>query len=1053
MIHHRCVRNLSAFLILMLFVTSFGVFARQAPVAQAQAVQNQPTSTTLPDFSESEPNDSLTPTNQSNSIGLVGSQTAWQQTITGRIGYADDLDWYTFSVGPATTVTVTLTNLPGDYDLALASDSNGLPETDSGLDEVVDLGGGITAIGGGITAIGGGITAIGGGITAISVQSGSTPERIETFLWQPGTYYLAVASNNGDFSDLPYTLNIRVNGSDLNEPPPAPEVQIKDSVNGTVDTLYIISPSRMRQQYPDESTAITQIESFVDSFASSIPGNGYVINLDDLLPIVQGQPSLTDIYDSWDANRSNPLYANGIAKLIDNVITAATIRNPSGPSPTMSLGEGGTSIEVPPFPNVEHIVLVGGDAVIPFLRVPDLTTIANEADYAAYLQTLDARGIIDPNSPQGAALRYRALLTDNVYGNDKPYRFHGYPLFVPNRGVGRLVETPQEILNYLSPYGYQDQSFTIGNDSGATQRAFVTGYDFLIDQAEAVSTTLRDMGYTNPISVAGLINNAWTSTDLGDDWFDGNLATFTDDYDFEQSPFDLQSINAHFDHWQIIPASEDNGTFVAQRILTPTANYSEEVSYFTNRLGYSVGCHSGLNVDDRMLELTDNNREGLYGADFPQAFIKQGGNWIGNTGYGYGSLDTVGYSEQLALLLTQELGRDVHGDDNVYVGAAIGTALAKAKQRYLREATSLEVYDAKALMVMTLYGLPFIRVQVPSPTPVPSDDRPITRDNALAPLSPPSDGLGTLERVITFTIGVTNTTIGRTNSQYPELTNVGAEDSFVLQDFSTTPQPRIVTASKAGLPVLPQFAYDLTALSKLSDTQRLKVRDVTFVGGTYGAEGNYNPQITQVVTETFDLLSQTTIEPTFEAGAGVWYPAKFFGVTSVGSENDRRDQLVVTAAQFKATSDGRTGVMRPYTTMIFKVSYVDPGADRASEALADETPPQIKSVRILPPTGNALQADGASVVVEVSDELDGTDSTGIDKVEAVYAVQTGTGEEWIPVTFTRVSSTRWIADVPKAFNELRLIVSATDASGNTAFYTAKGRFTDTQTVFLPIVQR
>ena len=48
-----------------------------------------------------------------------------------------------------------------------------------------------------------------------------------------------------------------------------------------------------------------------------------------------------------------------------------------------------------------------------------------------------------------------------------------------------------------------------------------------------------------------------------------------------------------------------------------------------------------------------------YQYDFPSAALKQGGNWIGNTGFGYGDSDLIAYSEKLALLLTKALGRNI----------------------------------------------------------------------------------------------------------------------------------------------------------------------------------------------------------------------------------------------------------------------------------------------------------------------------------------------------------------------------------------------------------
>ena len=107
----------------------------------------------------------------------------------------------------------------------------------------------------------------------------------------------------------------------------------------------------------------------------------------------------------------------------------------------------------------------------------------------------------------------------------------------------------------------------------------------------------------------------------------------------------------------------------------------------------------------------------LYSADFPQAVLKQGGNWIGNTGYGYGDSDLIGYSERLALLFTKQIGRDLEHRQPAYIGATIGDSLARAKRGYVLSngPGGFSVYDEKVIEEMTLYGLPFIRVKVPTP--------------------------------------------------------------------------------------------------------------------------------------------------------------------------------------------------------------------------------------------------------------------------------------------------------------------------------------------------
>ncbi len=130
------------------------------------------------------------------------------------------------------------------------------------------------------------------------------------------------------------------------------------------------------------------------------------------------------------------------------------------------------------------------------------------------------------------------------------------------------------------------------------------------------------------------------------------------------------SINGHFSHYDAIPADINSETLYAQRLLTPTLDPtapSPTHAYFmmpltgSGSLVYSVGCHSGLSVLDGSIAA------GLprYQADWPNAAIKQGGNWVGNTGYGYGDSDLVGYSERLSLLFTEALGRDIRTGQEV----------------------------------------------------------------------------------------------------------------------------------------------------------------------------------------------------------------------------------------------------------------------------------------------------------------------------------------------------------------------------------------------------
>src|SRR5262249_58764514 len=100
-------------------------------------------------------------------------------------------------------------------------------------------------------------------------------------------------------------------------------------------------------------------------------------------------------------------------------------------------------------------------------------------------------------------------------------------------------------------------------------------------------------------------------------------------------------------------------------------------------LVYTIGCHSGLSVIDSDLS---SDAPYTYKVDFPSAANKQGGNWLGNTGYGYGDSDLIAYSEKLAVLFTKAIGRKIMGVDPFngqpgYLGPTIGKAPARPNRQ------------------------------------------------------------------------------------------------------------------------------------------------------------------------------------------------------------------------------------------------------------------------------------------------------------------------------------------------------------------------------------
>ena len=101
-------------------------------------------------------------------------------------------------------------------------------------------------------------------------------------------------------------------------------------------------------------------------------------------------------------------------------------------------------------------------------------------------------------------------------------------------------------------------------------------------------------------------------------------------------------------YYSAIPAN-GIGAFTAQQLHDPTVQTGfERQAYFIDPSGdsffnpstslvYSIGCHSGLNVVNP--DIASGTPQYQY--DFPSAALKQGGNWIGNTGFGYGDSDLI----------------------------------------------------------------------------------------------------------------------------------------------------------------------------------------------------------------------------------------------------------------------------------------------------------------------------------------------------------------------------------------------------------------------------
>ena len=172
------------------------------------------------------------------------------------------------------------------------------------------------------------------------------------------------------------------------------------------------------------------------------------------------------------------------------------------------------------------------------------------------------------------------------------------------------------------------------------------------------------------------------------------------------SPPTVLSLNAHYDHYRLLP-SDQGALFSSSQMAAKS---------LTGRFVFTMGCHSGLSVSDIVVGASAADR-----LDWPQVYGAGGALYAANTGYGYGDTTGVAYSEKLMSLLAKRMDGTV----------TAGEALMFAKNDFKSTLGPIDVYDEKVISETTFYGLPMYRVgpavALP-PAPVP---RPTAPDPAI----------------------------------------------------------------------------------------------------------------------------------------------------------------------------------------------------------------------------------------------------------------------------------------------------------------------------------
>ncbi len=585
--------------------------------------------------------------------------------------------------------------------------------------------------------------------------------------------------------------------------------------------------------------------------------------------------------------------------------------------------------------SLKHVVVVGGDDAIPFARVPDKTAIANEKAYASTFGS--ARHALS------AALSTGHVLTDDAYGDLDPYTFGDRMLFVSDAAVGRLVETPTEITDQLSDFIAANGMLEVGT-------GLVTGYDFLTDGADAVADEL-DPTYGSVDR--SLISDTWTRGDL-----EAAISSM--------SP-DVASINAHFDHMRALPGL-GNSTADESDLFTAAAVRGALADKLASSVVFSMGCHSGYSASDLLTP------SGLS-LDFAQAIASQGGVFVGNTGYGYGDTELVALSERLMAGFAQRLDGAL----------SVGEAFRYAKAEYAADLTAYGVYDEKAMMEATLYGLPFYRLDVPNPPPVP----PLPAEPTVNP--DPVAG------VDTTTIEVTPVTEERTgedgSTYYVGIGEGGEEQTTAIHDRPVQPRAEETFTAPNGSTAHDGLVVDLAT---------------TDHPGTA-------PHIYEPVVD--DGQERTGVTP------DVAFPTSPVRVNPVATPAGEAYTMTATTGYFRTTSDDGSGIQRLVDSMTV-TPYFRPDADD------DFVRPTFRFV-------DAVLANGSlTFTVDVVD-----DRGGPERVKRVYVLvlgdpASGTSTQWRGLDLVR-SGSRWTGSLTTAAENIEYVLQAVDAAGNVAVTTNK----------------
>jgi len=785
----------------------------------------------------------------------------------------------------------------------------------------------------------------------------------------------------------------------------------------SVRTLIVWNSSRMVSRQGISAAETATLSGKLQELANHPRVQGLVIDLGNVTTI-------QSLYSAWDADPANASKAN------------AVLFGPSG------IHDYLTTNLLAAYSGVKYLVIVGDDRIIPMARIQDHTVLLTEPNYPA------GGDLTASDTTVGQALAAGKYLTDDpltVLDNIAGDQLDG-SLFLPDLAVGRLVETPQQIITTIATYISQDGILDLSLlDPANGRKVLVTGYDFLSNVAmqerarwKSVLHVSTPDAATTPVD-GSLIGGGWG---LGS--VQARASALRTKLSGNGGPrYGVMGIAGHATHYEEgVP-----GTDALDIQGLSTADIYGTDSCGTNSVGaldlaggviYAIGCHGGLSVPGSCR--TDAN----HSLDLPETMLARGAvAYIANSGYGWSLRFGIGYSARLSQIFTEQMttGGTI----------AIGDAVRQSKQRYYLETPRYDSYDEKSVMQWTLYGLPMYAVKtgITAGNALKSSG---TKSSAATPESTRDERLGAIRVRKLLRTSATPASIRSSAALAPASLPSSLTQLSLSFDFTATGVYQKHDSSgrqlptgpgcpdgngcyytlnglvdrgtgSADLPIEPYVIYD----SRLSGTSQ---HGVLWKGGTYDEESGWTPVIAQLVSNGGDGSNHGSaprkiiLRPTA--------PRVLPGVDSPACRPSDLEVSSVTVTGGEAVknqiADPVYSIMRRYRNVDLEVFYFNNRTSPTDNC--DRTGP---SLGIGPYGADYHQLSGSTI----SWAVPATDSSGVWRVLVVYttnAVDAQHRGTWTPLELTNNSTGIFHGNLKlDVGTRLTYVVEAIDNRGNVAW--------------------